>query len=90
MVLRGSWTGLRPVGPAHVFEHGLTLLVHKPREQLLRVPEHQRPGQDLRGGVQCGEARDELTAHEQQAEEGGNGASWELERGVRNRQAISL
>jgi hypothetical protein len=52
----GSWvlwrrTGLRLVGAAHIIEYGLALLIDKAGEQLLRVPEDQCPGKDLRGRV---------------------------------------
>ena len=79
---------MRPVGAAHIVEYGLALLIDKACEQLLRIPKHQRPGKDLRGGVQCAEAGDELAAHEQQAKEGGDRAGWQLERSKSNRQAI--
>jgi hypothetical protein len=59
------WSGLRPVGAAHIVEHGLALLIDKAGEQLLRIPEDQRPSKDLCGCVQCAEAGDELATHEQ-------------------------
>ena len=83
-----TWSGLRLIGAAHIVEYGLALLIDKAGEQLLRVPEDQRPGKDLRGGIQCAEAGDELATHEQQAEEGGDRASRELEGGERNGQAV--
>src|SRR5215813_8552379 len=88
MASRRTRRGLRPVGAAHVVEYGLTLLIDKAGEQLLRVPEDQSPGKDLCGCVQCAEAGDELASHEQQAEEGGDRARWELEGGERNGQAV--
>src|ERR1700749_5357708 len=88
MVSWRTWGGLRPVGAAHTVEYGLALLIDKAGEQLLRVPEDQRPGKDLRGRIQCAEAGDELATHEQQAEEGGDRASRELEGGEGNRQAV--
>jgi hypothetical protein len=87
---RRTWRGLRPVGAAHIVEHGLALLIDKAGEQLLRVPEDQRPGKDLCGRVQRAETGDELATHEQQAEEGGDRAGRELEGGERNRQAVPL
>jgi len=57
-------------------------------EELLRVPEHQGPGENLRGRVQCAEAWNELATHEQQTEEGGDGAGWQLENGQPGRQPI--
>ena len=86
MVSWRTWRGLRPIGAAHTVEYGLALLIDKAGEQLLRVPEDKCPGKDLRGCVQCAEAGDELAAHEQQAEEGGDRASRELEGGERNGQ----
>jgi hypothetical protein len=32
------WSGLRPVGTAHIVEYGLALLIDKAGEQLLRIP----------------------------------------------------
>ena len=84
-VLRRNATGLRAVGGGHIIEHGLALLIDEAGEELLGVPEDQRPGKDLRGGVKCAEARDELTTHEQQTKEGGNRPSREFERGKSNR-----
>src|SRR5262249_37997767 len=71
-----------------IVEYGLALLIDKAGEQLLRVPEDQRPSKDLCGRVQCAEARNELATHEQQAEEGGDRAGRELEGGESNRQAV--
>jgi hypothetical protein len=65
MVSWRTWSGLRPVGAAHIVEYGLALLIDKAGEQLLRVPEDQCPGNDLRGRIQCAEAGDELATHEQ-------------------------
>ena len=90
MVSWRTWSGLRPVGAAHIIEYGLALLIDKAGEQLLRVPEDQRPGKDLCGCVQCAEAGDELATHEQQAEEGSDRASREFEGGEGNRQAVPL
>jgi hypothetical protein len=53
MISWRTWSGLRPVGAAHIVEYGLALLIDKTGEQLLRVPEDQRPGKDLRGRIQC-------------------------------------
>ena len=33
-----NWSGLRPVGAAHIVQYGLALLIDKAGEQLLRVP----------------------------------------------------
>ena len=57
-----SWlacSGLRLVGAAHIVEYGLALLIDKAGEQLLRVPEDQRPGKDLCGRIKRAEAGDE-------------------------------
>src|SRR3954453_10892964 len=64
-------TQLRPVGTAHAVEHGLALLIHEPSEQLLRVPKNKRPCDYLGRCVKGTEAGDKLSAHQQQAEEGG-------------------
>ena len=75
--IRSGGTGLLLlVGTAHAFEHRLALLIDKACEELLRVPKHQRPGKDLAWRVQRAEAGYELAAHEQQAEECGDGARW--------------
>ena len=89
-VSRWIWSGLRPIGTTYIVEYGLALLIDKAGEQLLRVPEDQRPGKDLRGRIQRTEAGDELAPHEQQAEEGGNRASRELEDGESEGQAVSF
>ena len=77
-----------PIGGTHTVEHGLALLIDEVGEQLLGEPENQCPGKDLRGGVECVEARDELTTHEQQAEERGHCPGRKFERGKSNRQAV--
>jgi hypothetical protein len=51
----------------YIVEYGLALLIDKACEKLLRIPEHQRPSEDLRGCIECGETWDKLAAHEQQA-----------------------
>jgi len=38
MVSWQTWSGLRPVGTAHIVEYSLALLIDKAGEQLLRVP----------------------------------------------------
>ena len=87
-----SWTlaGSRAFGGVYIVEYGLALLIDKACEKLLRIPEHQRPSEDLRGCIECGETWDKLAAHEQQAEESGDRAGWELERGECNGQAMPL
>ena len=88
--MRRTASGLRAVGGGHAIEHGLALLIDEAGEELLGVPEDQRPGKDLRGGVECAEAGDELTTHEQQTKKRGNRPGREFQSGKRNRQAIPI
>ena len=78
------------IGGAHAVEHGLTLLVDEVGEQLLREAEDQRPRKDLCGGVERVQAGNELTTHEQQAEERGRRARWEFQRGQCKRQTMAF
>jgi hypothetical protein len=42
---------IRPVGAADAVKHSLALLINQACEQLLREPEHKRPGKNLCGRV---------------------------------------
>ena len=55
---------MRAFGAAYIVEYSLALLINKACEQLLRIPEYQRPGEDLRGCIECAETWDKLAAHE--------------------------
>ena len=83
-----GWFSLRSVGSANIVKDGLALLIHKSGEQLLRVPEDQGPGEDLRGCVQRAETRDELATHEEQAEKSRDCTGRKLEGGKGHGQTI--
>ena len=60
----------RPVGAADIIKHSLALLINQACKQLLREPEHKRPGKNLCGRVQRAKARNEPAAHKQYSEKG--------------------
>jgi hypothetical protein len=69
-------------------EDHLGPLVEKPRQQLLGVPEDDRPGEDLGREVEGAEPGDELTAHQEQAQQRGQRSCRELQHRQRNREAV--
>jgi hypothetical protein len=66
---------------AHLVEHVVSTVVNETCEELLGVPEQDRPGDDLSGVVQRTEPGDEAAAHEQQTKHSGQRSGREFEYG---------
>jgi DHA1 family bicyclomycin/chloramphenicol resistance-like MFS transporter len=71
-----------PVGSGSSGEQGVGTLVDQPGDEFLGRAEHHGVGEDLRLGVDLGEARDGTGAQEQQSENGRERTDGSLEQGL--------